>query len=68
MLGDFNGRVNNNLDRQSKARLSQQEGKVPKSFFELTKQQWKMSGENLIQWSKTLPFTQTDTNATLELI
>lgn len=39
LVGDFNGTVNNKLDRQTKCTMSIQEGKLPKVFFELVKQE-----------------------------
>lgn len=33
MVGDFNGMVDNKIDKQIKSRLYKQEGKLPKSFL-----------------------------------
>lgn len=39
MVGDFNWMLNNSLDRKSKLKVNKQEGELPKSFFELIKQE-----------------------------
>lgn len=38
MVGNFNGTINNSLDRKTKKKVNMQEGKLQKSFFKLIKQ------------------------------
>lgn len=50
MAGDFNGTVNNRVDRKNKNKTNIQEGKLLKVFFDLVKQE---SMENI--WRKFNP-------------